>query len=215
MKKKEERNHNWVQMLQNHQQTCGQVKVYLEKLENACEAGEDVAVLVRQLRKVTLQACREAEQLCEVLFESPVRRIFSADRVNVTEQQLQLARAAGLDCFTAKSLGVSPITDYEAYRLCVYEDDQIVWFWHPDEPPPSPPRHEGNTITVRGRAALSPEEVDPDHLRPEQIEFFTKYRPDVLPRLGLLKQNHNVQPDPEVAASPHGRDYSHSPRIAD
>lgn len=139
MKKKNERNHNWVQMLQNLQQTCGQVKVYLEKLENACEAGEDVAVLVRQLRKVTLQACREADQLPEVLFESPVRRIFSADRLNVTKQQLQLACAAGLDCLTAKSLGVSPISDYEAYRPCVYEDDKEVAFSHPDETPPPLP----------------------------------------------------------------------------
>jgi hypothetical protein len=150
--------------------------------------------------------CREAGQLSQVLHESPVRRIFSTDRLNVTEQQYLFAHAAGFTFLTAKSLKVSPISDYEAYLLCVYEDDEVVAFMHPDETPPPPPRHEGNTTFVPVHVALSPEEVDVAHLRPEQVEFFTKYRPDILPRLGLLKRDRREQPAAEAAASPQGRE---------
>ncbi len=206
MGKTKEQDHDWTRMLQQHAETCEQLKARIARLERVCENDEDVAGVVRQLNRIVLQTCREADELSRVLHESPVRRIFSADRLNVTEEQLLLARAAGFSCFTAKSLGVSPISDYEAYRLCVYEDDERVWFIHPDEPPPSPPRHEGNTIIVRGKAALSPEEVDVAHFRPEQVEFFTKYRPDILPRLGLLRRDGREQPAAEAAASPQGRE---------
>jgi hypothetical protein len=172
-------------MLQSHSETCGQVKACLGRLEQACENGEDVAAVAHQLSKVTLRMCREAGQLSQVLHESPVRRIFSTDRLNVTEQQYLFAHA---------------------YLLCVYEDDEVVAFMHPDETPPPPPRHEGNTTFVPVHVALSPEEVDVAHLRPEQVEFFTKYRPDILPRLGLLKRDRREQPAAEAAASPQGRE---------
>jgi hypothetical protein len=193
-------------MVQNHSVTCDRLKRDVDELDQMLENGEDVTDFVGPLKKLVSRMHREADLLSKVLHESPVRRIFSTDRLNVTEQQLLLARAAGFSCFTAKSLGVSPITDYEAYRLCVCEDNESVWFLHPDERPASPPRRKGNTVFVRGKAALSPEEVDIAHLRPEQVEFINKHRPDVLPRLGSLKQNGRVQPDPEVAASPHGRE---------
>ena len=188
MKRKKKQDCNWPQILQNHSMVCEAVKRGLEELDRMLQDGEDITDVVGSLRKSVLRMHREAELLSKMLIESPVRRIFSADRLNVTDQQLLFARAAGFSCFTAKSLGVSPITDYEAYRLCVYEDDKRVWFLHPDERPASPPRRKGNTIFVHGKAALSPEEVDPDYLRPEQFKFFTKYRPDVLPRFGQLKR---------------------------
>ena len=91
----------------------------------------------------------------------------------------------GFGLFTAKSMGVSPIDDFEAYRLGVYEDDVSVCFMDPNETP--------DTVTVinkrtgrervRIRLAQSPEECAIRYLRPEQRSFYTKHRPDVLARM--------------------------------
>ncbi len=185
---------DWHSQLQQLSQRCDAVSELWPELDRRLHGGGDIRSLLARIRDEMGQITKETHDLHETMVIRPIRRMFSPDRLNVTEQQYLLARAAGFNSFTTKSLGVSPISDYEAYRLCVYEDDEIVWFWHPDQTPPGPDRHEGNIVVVRGKAALSPEEIDTAHLRPEQLEFIRKHRPDILPRLGLLKQNRRAQP---------------------
>lgn len=204
MNSRKRRDRNWVQMLQNHSMVCETVKRGLEELDQELEDGKDVTDALDRLKNPVLRMRRGADLLAKVLHISPMVKAFSGDRLNITEQQHLFLCAAGVTCFTVKSLGVSPISDYEAYRLCVYEDDEVVAFMHPDETPPPPPRRDGNKTTVTVHLALSPEEVDRDYLRPEQIEFFTQYRPDVLPRLGQLKRKGRERANVQAPAQPQG-----------
>ncbi len=187
MKKKRER--NWTQMLQSHSVTCDQVKRGLEQLDQILDSEEDPTAAIHELKETVAEMQQEAHELHDTMVLEPSRCLLSRDRLNITEQQYLMSFAAGFNCFTPDSLGVSPITLCEAYRLCVYEDDKVVGFWHPDQTPPRPPSRKGNIKTIHIQLIRSPEEIDPDYLREEQNEFIDKFRPDVRPRLGLLKRN--------------------------
>lgn len=205
MKTKKKRDRNWTKMLQDHSMVCEAVKRGLEELDRRLEDGDDVTDALDQLKNLVLRMHRGADLLAKVLHRLPVAKAFSADRLNITEQQYWLLCAVGFNgFFTARSLGVSPISDYEAYQLCVYEDDKVVAFLDPDETPPPPPRRNGRKKTIAVHLALSPEEVDPAYLRPEQIDFFKKYRPDVLPRLGKLKREGRDQASAQPVARKQG-----------
>ena len=125
-----------------------------------------------------------AFKLHETLISNPIRTAFSKDRISLSEQDYWLLRAQGLKLFTAKRVGISPVSDYEVYKNCIYEDEEKVCFLDPDETSEveTVDKKTGH-IKIRFRISRSPEELELKHLRPEQKEFFAKYRPDVLARL--------------------------------
>jgi len=131
------------------------------------------------------QIKKEADSLDEIMCKDPIRRAFSVDRLNLTERQYYLLRAAGFHVFTAETLGLLWISDYDAYRLCVYENGTSVSFMDPRETLDVVTIADGETGRgiAQMRLARSPEECQIRHLRPEQRDFFAKYRPDVLARM--------------------------------
>jgi hypothetical protein len=196
----------WVSHLKEHCEQCDEISIALDQIQAEYCDGNDIKAELSELGDKIRALQAGTQSLYERMVVNPFRHMLSADRLNLTEEEYWLVLAAGFECFTAKSLGVSPISDYEAYRMCVYEDDKFVDFVHPDETPPPPTVWKGNTMVVYGRLALSPEEVDIAHFRQEQVEFFTKWRPDILPRLGQLKNNCREQSDGEAATSPEGHE---------
>ncbi len=110
MGRRKKREHNWTKMLQDHSLVSKALEHGLEALEWALEDGEDVTGALDQLKRCTLRVRRGADLLNKLLYRSPVAKAFSADRLNITEQQYWLLCAVGFNgFFTAKSLGVSPI----------------------------------------------------------------------------------------------------------
>jgi hypothetical protein len=184
MKKKIKQPENWSQDIYKLNDIADSVIFNLRKFEK--NSGEVIKApdSNRPLREQVWEIKWLASKLHEVLLAGPIRTVFSADRLNLTAQQYFLLRARGFELFTAKQLGISPVGDYECYRMCVYKNEQAVCFMDPDETP------EVKTVDnktghkrIRIRLAHSPEECELKHLRPEQREFFTKHRPDVLERM--------------------------------
>lgn len=180
VKRKEQ---DWPKRLQSHRENCGIASEDLDELVEAYENGSDIQPSLRNLRKELLRMHREATWLHETLCAIPLKKIFSVDRINLTKQEHHLLQAAGIDLFTTKRIGICQVDDFEVYKNCVYENDDMVCFVDPNETPvfERVDKKTGRT-QVRIRVAESPEEIDLKHLRPEQKEFFAKYRPDVLHR---------------------------------
>ena len=184
MKKQIKSVKDWPEHLQNHRQNCELVFEDLATLKQELQDGRDTKLSLQHLKEGLLRIRQEAEWLHGALTTEPIQRIFSPDRANLTEQQYYLLRAAGIMLPPATSLRISPVDDYEVYRYCIYEDDKRVCFVHPDENPVVETVDEKTGYTkIRIRLAISPEEIELKHLRPEQREFFAKYRPDVLERI--------------------------------
>ena len=183
MKRKMKEQESWTERLRSHQVNCALALVYLEELAQKCQNDKDVQPLLQRVKKAMEQIQMEADRLHEEMCLVPVRTMFSMDRLKLSKQQYWLLRAAGVEIFTAKRLGICPVDDYDVYRNCIYEDDKRVFFVDPNETPNmETPDKEARVIRVRARIACSPEETALQHYRPEQKRFFSKYRPDVLAR---------------------------------
>lgn len=184
MKKNKTRKIDWVKHLDRHREQCGEIANTVEHIQAEYQAGNDIETALSELAAQVRARQQGAEDLHDRMVIAPLRHMFSGDRLNLTEEEYYLVRAAGFGFITPKSLGVSPVTDFEVYRLSVYEDANTVCFMDPDENPnvetvdPNKP----GRITIRLRAAISPEETERRYYRPEQEQFFAKYRPDVLTR---------------------------------
>lgn len=184
MKKQKKDEKDWTKHLQNHRQNCElaweDFKILLEEHERR----RNIKLLLRRFKEKIQQLRCDAVRLHETLIVEPAQKTLSLERANLTEQQYYLLRAAGITMPTAKSLGISPVDDHEVYRHCIYKDDKQVCFLDPNENPVVETVDKKTGCTkVRIRLAISPEEIELKHLRPEQREFFAKYRPDVLERI--------------------------------
>lgn len=203
MKKKEKKQNDWTKLLASHRATCDIALEELDKLVQEFQDGENIQKPLSRFRENMREIRRGAEQLHEELYIVPIRKFFSVERRNITEQQYLIARAAGLGLPTAHELGISPVSDYEVYCNCVYEDDRSVCFIDPDETPQvkTVDKRTGKT-SIRIRLALSPEETRLAHYTPEQREFFAKYRPDVLTR---AQQDKTGRSEPECPPTKGGK----------
>lgn len=103
----------------------------------------------------------------------PLERLFSGFDLSVEE--FYLLRAIGAVTAIISDLGISPVNEFEAFRLLHYEDDDTRCFINPS----LPQREEGK---VGLRFGISPEELSRRALRPEQKDFFRKHLPDVFQR---------------------------------
>jgi hypothetical protein len=174
----------WIKCLDDHREQCVAMREIVDQIEADYRAGNDIKAALSELRGKVRALQASADRVHDKMAIAPLRHMFSADRLNLTEKEYYLARAAGLGFITPKSLGVSPVTDFEVYRLSVYEDANTVCFMDPNENSnvetvdPKRPDH----ISIRLRGAISPEETERKYYRPEQEQFFAKHRPDVLSR---------------------------------
>jgi len=185
MKQVEKHAPDWTTRLQEHRQRCEDAAESWAELCRRHDEGGHIGPHMRRLSKQIEQMQQDAHRLWKILYATPRNKLWSLHRLSLTEQEYWFLRAAGFGLFTAKNLGVSPIDDYDAYRVGVYEDDTSMCFMHPDETP--------DTVTVvnkktgrewvRIRLAQSPEECQVRCLRSGQLEFYRKYRPDVLARM--------------------------------
>ena len=176
---------DWPTQVQEHRQHCEAASETMAELIRQADKGGGTARLVRRLGEEIEQISQEAHQLHQILLKDPIDKALSLDRLNLSEQQYRLLQAGGLDLSNAKQLGVSPISDYEAYRFCTYEDETGINFMDPNETPHTVTRIKGRpgAKLIRIRLAQSPEECRVACLRPEQRAFFAEYRPDVLKRM--------------------------------
>jgi hypothetical protein len=76
---------------------------------------------------------------------------------------------------TAKALGLSPVTDPEAFAMLFYEDNDRLCYINPAERP-------REAHTLRFRFGRPPEELSRSSLRPEQHKFFKRYLPSLYKR---------------------------------
>jgi len=183
MKKKGKKQNDWTELLASHRAACDIAFEELDKLVQEFQDGENIKKPLDRFRKRLLEIQRGAIQLHEELYTVPIRKICSVERRNITEQQYLLARAAGFPLLTAQAIGIAPVSDYEAYLNCIYEDDKTVCFMDPDETPQvKTVNKRTGKRRIRIRLACSPEETRLAHYTPEQREFFNKFRPDVLAR---------------------------------
>ena len=164
----------------------------IKELVNACDevlgivknADEDMGHAERQsLEKELAKVKGMADRLYSTLYQEPVGKIVSLDRMNMTEEQYYLLCANGCKLFSAEELGISPVSDYQAYLNCCYEDEEQVCYIDPREKPPVENERDGNGhFSVRLRIGCYPEELHIKHLRPSQKEFFKEYMPELLAR---------------------------------
>lgn len=183
MKKQKQQQKDWAEQIRDLLQAVEVAREDLGDSVNKYRDGEDLERGLRCLGDDLARISHLADQLYQNMYVIPIRRMFSLDRMNITRQQYSLARAAGLELFTAKGLKICPVDDYEVYQHCCYENEEMVCFVDPDENPPveTVDKKTGHTL-VRLRVARSPEELEAKCLRPEQRRFFEKYRPDALAR---------------------------------
>jgi hypothetical protein len=93
----------------------------------------------------------------------------------LTDEEFYLIAAMGAISGLGKGLGISPMTDAEAFAMMYYEDDSKRGYINPEEGP----RVLGR---VRLRFGIPPEEIRRSSLRPEQREFFARYVPSYYAR---------------------------------
>lgn len=184
MKKQKKQEPDWPEQVQELRVACWAALEDLAELEEEYRDGEDIEGSLKRFRDELDAVYRLSDRLHETMCVIPIRKMFSVDRINITEREYHLTRAAGFKLVTAKGLGICPLDDFDVYRMCVYEDDKMVCFLNPDESPKVKTVDKKTGVThIRLRIARSPEELEAKHLGPEQRQFFTKYRPDVLARL--------------------------------
>jgi hypothetical protein len=86
---------------------------------------------------------------------------------------------------TAKAMGVSPVTDFDAFAMASYDDDKRWVYINPIEKP-KPSRSDMSAYLGEGHVGMrfgtAPEDLDLEALRPEQRAFFERYRPDIYAR---------------------------------
>jgi hypothetical protein len=207
MKKQKRQEQDWTKRLRKHRENCELTRDALMELDQEFEDGGDLRPLLHRLRNQIREICGDAGWLHETICVAPIRTAFSLNRMNITEQQYWFLRAAGLELFTAKTLGIAPLSDYEVYQNCVYEDDEIVCFVDPDETPEVETVHKKTGSTsIRIRLAHSPEECKLRHFRPEQKRFFAKYRPDVLARAKQTERSSGTDASLPQEATPEAKE---------
>jgi len=183
MKKKEKKQSDWTEFVLGRSFAWGIIFDELDKLVHDFHNGENTENLLDQLRKDIREIQQSTDQFINEFLIGPFKKIFSRDRRNITEREYLLAQAAGLQLPTAQSIGITPVSDYEVYLNCVYEDDKVILLMNPNETPQIVTVDEQtDNIRIRIRLASSPEETNLAYYTPEQREFFAKYRPDVLKR---------------------------------
>jgi len=162
---------------------CGGLAKFVEQVEAALNGGGNITQQLAELKSILLRIEEEAKSLYEVLCVKPVRRMLSAKQAEFSRQEHHLLQAGGVSFPTAKELGLSSVDDYEAYQRCIYENDRMVTFMHPDETPEVKGHKDLlGTRTIRVRFAISPEECSLEHFRPDQKAFWAWHRPDVIAR---------------------------------
>jgi len=202
MKKKEQKQNDQAELLWSHRAAWDMAFAELDKLVQDFHDGENIEKPLDQFRKNMQEIRRGDEQFHEEFLIGPIRKILSKDRRNITEREYLLAQAAGFQLPTAQSIGIAPVSDYEVYLNCVYEDDKIVCFMDPNETPQIKTVDEQTGKTrIRIRLARSPEETNISYYTPEQKRFFAKYRPDVLAR---AQQDKSSRSEPECPPTEKG-----------
>lgn len=183
MKNKRRKQEDWTELIRNHFTDCCIAEGEFEEMARGLRKGGDIEHALDRFSETLRHIRRGAEELHNALRGSPIRMMLSTNRLNLTEVQYHLLRAAGVELPTGKELGISPVTDYELYRMCIYEDESGICFMHPNEKPPAEVVKDSNgSFAIRPRMAISPEETAIEHYRPEQETFFAENRPDVLAR---------------------------------
>ena len=110
------------------------------------------------------------ERFCD----NPNRKfIFGGPKL--TEEEFGILYAMGVLRNTAYCLGVSEVTDYEAYSMLWYEDDHRRGFINPEEEPLPPGR-------FKVEIGILPESVRIESLRPGQEEFLRTRVPSLYAR---------------------------------
>jgi len=121
-------------------------------------------------------------QIQNLFWGNNPKQVFSGRPLEST--QYLYWRALGHDLGSAHGLGLFPISDHDIHKMLCYEDDKRYCYINPA------PQSTCVTVVDKETGALSvnpeigryPEELQLKHLRPEQLDFFTEYMPEVLRR---------------------------------
>ena len=179
MKKQQKKEQKkWQDQLRELFDACCETLEIVDGVDEDMSWGE-----LRSLRNKLVRVKRMADQLKSSMCGTPASKILSLNRRSMTEQEYYLLCATGCKLFTANELGLSPVSDHEAFIHCCYEDDEKVCYIVPTEKPPV--RNEEKKtgkFTIRMRLGCSPEELHVKYLRPEQKKFFQELLPDVYDR---------------------------------
>ena len=179
MKKQNNRKEQWPYQLQELVGDCIVAQEMVEELDEQRIDNVILQPIKKQLLKVESMASRLHERMCR----TPARKLFSPDRMTLTEQEYYFLRATGCNLFDTKALGLSPVSDYEAFVHFCYEDDEKVCFIDSREKlPVHDEDKKTGTFSIRIPLGCSPEELHVKHLRPEQKKFFRECLPGVYDR---------------------------------
>jgi hypothetical protein len=183
MKKEEIGQKTWITHLQNHLESCRQALEDIEKLEEKNKFNPDALVLLQQIWKMMEEIQRGADHIYEEIVSIPLSTMCSVNRLQLTKEQFYLTRAAGIDLFNPKRLGICTVDDFEVFKYCIYENSEGVGFMDPNEKPVKKLKlKKTGKSHIRLRLSCSPEETCLENYRPEQIRFFKEFRPDVIAR---------------------------------
>ncbi len=183
MKKEEIEQKTWIKSLQSHLESCRLTLEDIDILEENNKDNPDALVLLRQIWKMMKEIESGADRIYEEIVKIPIRTMLSVNRLQLTEEQYFLLRAAGIDLFNPKRLGICTVDDFEVFKNCIYEDSESVGFMDPNEKPVKKLKlKKTGKSSIRLRFSCSPEETCLENYRPEQIRFFKKFRPDVIAR---------------------------------
>lgn len=178
MKKQKKTQLSWLNQLTELNRTCDYVLEMVDEADGNMSPDE-----LRTLRDELGKVKRIAEQLHVTMCQTPVGKMIGLDRMSMTKQEYYFLCAAGAKLFSTDQLGISPVSDYQAFLNCCYEDDEKVCYINPAKKPPVEDEDKKTgSFTIRVGIGYPPEELHLKYLRPEQKEFFAKFLPDVLER---------------------------------
>jgi hypothetical protein len=134
----------------------------------------DVADLLQRLRVAVGAGRSAATEAFERFSARPVGAFVRGRRLS--EEEFYVLGAMGILRDTARSLRLSDVTDYEAFSMLYYEDDDHYGYINPELEPPVEPRK------LMLRFGIVPESVRIGFLRPEQEEFLRTKLPELYER---------------------------------
>ncbi|MGD0572453.1 MAG: hypothetical protein ABSB11_05475 [Sedimentisphaerales bacterium] len=181
MKIRKEQSEEWCGNINKIIQAVDEAAEDLEAIEKqlgySVQATDSDQTLWARLRKVKALADKIHEYFCR----SWVGKMAAGQPM--TEKEFRLMQASGCVGYTAKNFGLSPVSDYEVFMHCCYEDDKGSCYINPGKKRPvfETDAKTGNKY-IRIQFGRYPEELHTKNLRPKQRVFFETHLPAVYRR---------------------------------
>ena len=141
------------------------------------EVSEVLATLDQELRSIE----RVTDSLSWYFCRNPLRKFLTGQRLS--REEFYLLAARGIIVIPSENASEEA---YEAFAQYLYEDNEQMGYINPSErpdPPPVPTGNGGWTQEVNGmKIGIVPENVRISFLRPDQLNFFRDFRPELFSR---------------------------------